>query len=74
MTSDWAPPGLEVENVDCTIILETPKARAPTGRRSGRVSPKPSACPPQRVNIKATTGEAIGFVGRGEGVAALAIA
>jgi 2C-methyl-D-erythritol 2,4-cyclodiphosphate synthase len=29
---------------------------------------------PGAVNVKATTGEAIGFVGRGEGAAALAIA
>mgnify|MGYP001606251091 CR=1 FL=1 len=29
---------------------------------------------PHHVNIKATTGEGMGFVGRGEGVAALAIA
>jgi 2-C-methyl-D-erythritol 2,4-cyclodiphosphate synthase len=28
----------------------------------------------KRVNVKASTGEGIGFVGRGEGVAALAIA
>ena len=29
---------------------------------------------PSAVNVKATTGEALGFVGRGEGAAALAIA
>jgi len=29
---------------------------------------------PARVNVKASTGEGIGFVGRGEGVAALAVA
>jgi len=28
----------------------------------------------ERVNVKATTGERMGFVGRGEGVAALAVA
>jgi len=28
---------------------------------------------PERVNVKLTTGEGIGFVGRGEGVAALAV-
>jgi 2C-methyl-D-erythritol 2,4-cyclodiphosphate synthase len=28
----------------------------------------------ERVNVKASTGEGMGFVGRGEGVAALAIA
>ena len=29
---------------------------------------------PGRVNLKATTGEGMGFIGRGEGVAALAVA
>jgi 2C-methyl-D-erythritol 2,4-cyclodiphosphate synthase len=29
---------------------------------------------PERVNVKATRGEGMGFVGRGEGVAALAVA
>ena len=32
------------------------------------------AVDPSAVNVKATSGEGIGFVGRGEGVAALAIA
>jgi 2C-methyl-D-erythritol 2,4-cyclodiphosphate synthase len=29
---------------------------------------------PEQVNVKASTGEGMGFVGRGEGVAALAVA
>jgi 2-C-methyl-D-erythritol 2,4-cyclodiphosphate synthase len=65
--------GLEVENVDVTVIMERPKLgphrdaiRANLARALG--------LPTQRANVKATTGEGIGFVGRGEGVAALAVA
>ena len=32
------------------------------------------ASTPRSVNVKASTGEGMGFVGRGEGVAALAVA
>ncbi|HEY2767548.1 MAG TPA: 2-C-methyl-D-erythritol 2,4-cyclodiphosphate synthase [Solirubrobacteraceae bacterium] len=65
--------GLEVVNVDCTVMMETPKLGP--SRESIRANlARTLGLPPQRVNVKATTGEGIGFVGRGEGVAALAVA
>jgi 2-C-methyl-D-erythritol 2,4-cyclodiphosphate synthase len=60
-------------NVDCTLVLERPRVgphrEAIRQRLAGAL-----ALGPERVNVKATTGEAMGFVGRGEGAAALAIA
>jgi 2-C-methyl-D-erythritol 2,4-cyclodiphosphate synthase len=65
--------GLEVVNVDCTVVMEAPKLaphrQAIRERLAGAL-----AIEPERVNVKASTGERIGFVGRGEGVAALALA
>ena len=65
--------GFALVNVDCTVLLEQPKLGA---NRSAIRSSLAEALglEPQRVNVKASTGEGIGFVGRGEGVAALAIA
>lgn len=64
--------GFEIVNVDCTIVMETPKLgphkRAIRARLAATLG-----LPEARVNVKATTGEGIGFVGRGEGVAALAV-
>jgi 2-C-methyl-D-erythritol 2,4-cyclodiphosphate synthase len=65
--------GLRVENVDCTVVMEHPKLgprRAEIRARLAQVL----ELDVKRVNVKASTGEGIGFVGRGEGVAALAIA
>ncbi len=65
--------GLEVVNVDCTVVLEAPRLaphRQAIRERLARVL----GLSPTRVNVKATTGEGMGFVGRGEGVAALAVA
>ena len=65
--------GLEIENVDCTVILQEPKLGAHREEIRTRLA-QALDLPAQRVNVKATTGEGIGFVGRGEGAAALAIA
>jgi 2-C-methyl-D-erythritol 2,4-cyclodiphosphate synthase len=59
-----------VGHVDCTVMMERPKL-APH-RDAIRASLE--AVLGCTVNVKATTGEGMGFVGRGEGVAALAVA
>jgi 2-C-methyl-D-erythritol 2,4-cyclodiphosphate synthase len=65
--------GLEVENVDCTVAMEAPKLAPHRQAIRDRLA-RALGLPPMRVNVKATTGEGMGFVGRGEGLAALAIA
>jgi 2-C-methyl-D-erythritol 2,4-cyclodiphosphate synthase len=65
--------GLAVAHVDATVVMERPRlgphrdaVRAALGAALGVEG--------DRLNVKATTGEGMGFVGRGEGVAALAVA
>lgn len=64
--------GLRVVNLDCTVLMEQPKLSpyrvAIRGRLAGVLGLRA-----ERVNVKASTGEGIGFVGRAEGVAALAV-
>ncbi len=65
--------GAAVVNVDATIMLERPKLLehkpAMRANLAGALELDPG-----RVNVKATRGEGMGFVGRVEGAAALAIA
>jgi 2-C-methyl-D-erythritol 2,4-cyclodiphosphate synthase len=65
--------GIEVVNVDCTVVMERPKL-APHRQAIRERLAGVLGLDRGRVNVKASTGEGIGFVGRGEGVAALAIA
>jgi 2-C-methyl-D-erythritol 2,4-cyclodiphosphate synthase len=65
--------GFAIDHVDTTVIMERPKLsphrsaiRASLAAGLGVVA--------AAVNVKASTGEGLGFVGRGEGVAALAVA
>lgn len=65
--------GLELVNVDATVVIERPKL-APHRDAIRESLAAALGLAPARVNVKASTGEGIGFVGRGEGVAALAVA
>lgn len=60
-----------VENADCTVVLEQPKLAGYIHAMKTNIS-KLLEIPASHVNIKATTNEGMGFVGRGEGVAAYA--
>jgi 2-C-methyl-D-erythritol 2,4-cyclodiphosphate synthase len=64
---------LRVLNIDATIIAEAPRM-APHVRRMVTTIAGDLGVEPAAVNIKATTTEGLGFVGRGEGIAAMAIA
>jgi 2-C-methyl-D-erythritol 2,4-cyclodiphosphate synthase len=65
--------GFAAVNVDATVIAEAPRIgpHVPAMRAAiaGCLGIDPSA-----VGVKATTNEGMGFVGRGEGIAALAVA
>ena len=65
--------GWVLGNVDATVVLERPKLGP---HRDAIRSSLAGALglPEDAVNVKATTGEGMGFVGRGEGAAALAVA
>ena len=65
--------GYTLANVDATLVLEAPKLGAARERMRERLA-EALGLAVDAVNVKATTGEGIGFVGRGEGAAALAIA
>ena len=64
---------LKVLNLDATIVAEAPRMTPHMPRMIGNIA-QDLGCAPAAVNIKATTAEGLGFVGRGEGIAALAIA
>jgi 2-C-methyl-D-erythritol 2,4-cyclodiphosphate synthase len=65
--------GLRVAHVDTTVVMERPKLAV--HREAIRASLAAAlGVETGQVNVKASTGEGMGFVGREEGVAALAIA
>jgi 2-C-methyl-D-erythritol 2,4-cyclodiphosphate synthase len=64
--------GLAIANVDTTVIMERPKLSPHRAEIRATLAAALGIAEDQ-VNVKASTGEGLGFVGRGEGVAALAV-
>jgi 2-C-methyl-D-erythritol 2,4-cyclodiphosphate synthase len=62
-----------IVNVDATIIAEAPKVLPHAARMKTHIA-EALQIHVQRLGIKATTNEHLGFIGRGEGIAALAVA
>ena len=65
--------GYRPVNIDATLACEEPKLAPFRDEMRTRLA-QASGLDPSAVNVKFTTGERMGFVGRGEGIAALAIA
>lgn len=61
------------EQVDCTLYLEHPKIAPHVEAMRARLA-EALGVPVGRVSVKATTTEGMGFIGRGEGAAASAVA
>ncbi|MFZ0709538.1 MAG: 2-C-methyl-D-erythritol 2,4-cyclodiphosphate synthase [Terrimicrobiaceae bacterium] len=65
--------GRVIVNVDATLIAEAPKIAPYLNAMKNNLADA-LAVAGSRVGIKATTNEGLGFIGRGEGIAALAVA
>lgn len=64
--------GYTVENVDVTVVLQSPKLRPHVDAMRTELA-RALRVGAGRISVKATTGEGMGFVGTGEGAAAHAV-
>jgi 2-C-methyl-D-erythritol 2,4-cyclodiphosphate synthase len=60
-------------NIDATVIAEAPKIAPHVSAMQKRIAAALKLSPSQ-VSVKATTNEGLGTIGRGEGIAAMAVA
>jgi len=65
--------GFALSHLDCTLVCETPKIGPHAGAMREEIA-RIAGIAAERVSVKATTSERLGFTGRGEGIAALATA
>jgi 2-C-methyl-D-erythritol 2,4-cyclodiphosphate synthase len=64
---------LRVVHVDATIVAQAPRMTPHFARMTGNIAADLGVAP-AAINLKATTTEGLGFTGRGEGIAAMAVA
>ncbi|MBM7067832.1 bifunctional 2-C-methyl-D-erythritol 4-phosphate cytidylyltransferase/2-C-methyl-D-erythritol 2,4-cyclodiphosphate synthase [Actibacterium sp. 188UL27-1] len=66
-----ASKGYRISNIDCTLICERPKI-GPHAAAMQQAIAQITGLAPDRISVKATTSERLGFTGREEGIAAMA--
>ncbi len=64
--------GLAPHNADLTLVAQRPRL-APHREQMRSLLAEDLGISPERVNVKATTTEGMGFAGRGEGIACYAV-
>lgn len=65
--------GMEPVHVDLTVVAEAPKINPHLERMQVAIGAA-VGLPPETISIKATTNERMGFIGREEGIAVIAVA
>jgi 2-C-methyl-D-erythritol 2,4-cyclodiphosphate synthase len=65
--------GFALENADCVLVGEEPRIASVREAMGARLA-EAMGVEPGRVNVRATTTDRLGFTGRGEGLAAVAVA
>ena len=76
LRSSWskvAADGWSIENIDATIIAEAPRMHPYVSQMRQRIA-EILQITAERVNVKATTNEKMGFIGRKEGIACTSVA
>lgn len=68
-----AEKGFRIENIDSSLIAEAPRVMKHAALMKERMGAALGIAPDQ-IGVKATTNERLGFVGREEGIAAMAVA
>ncbi|WP_018229993.1 2-C-methyl-D-erythritol 2,4-cyclodiphosphate synthase [Methyloversatilis universalis] len=65
--------GWRIGNIDATVICERPKITPHAAQMVANIAAD-CGIPPHAVNVKGKTSEKLGYTGRGEGIAAQAVA